>query len=95
MVLGGKSCSGYGAENGVQKVVRSVEGCRVVIVHGVGGRKSLKYGNYRCVRILRYLRIFSVFGGSRHLSGEPRGKNVFRPPKNSYLLLNIYIYIYT
>lgn len=95
MVSGGRSCSGHGAKNGVQKVVKGVEGCRVVIVHGVDGRKSLKYGNYRCVRVLRYLRIFSVFGGSRHLSGEPRGKNVFRPPKNSYLLLNIYIYIYT
>ena len=79
----------------MQKVVKSVEGCRVVIVHGVDGRKSLKYGNYRCVRVLRYLRIFSVFGGSRHCAGEPQGKNVFRPSKNSYLLLNIYIYIYT
>ena len=64
-------------------------------MHGVKGRKSLKYGNYQCVRVLRYLRIFSVFGGSRHLSGEPQEKNIFRPPKNSYLLLNIYIYIYT
>ena len=63
MALDGRDCSGYGAENGVQKVVKSVEGCRVVIVHGVKGRKSLKYGNYQCVRILRYLRIFSVFWG--------------------------------
>ncbi len=63
MILDGRDWSGHGGENGVQKVVKSVEGCRVVIVHGVDGRKSLKYGNYQCVRVLRYLRIFSVFGG--------------------------------
>ena len=61
----------------MQRVVKSDEGLEVVIVRGSQIRKSLKYGISGSVRILRYRRIFSVFGGFGHSPINAEGKKYF------------------
>ena len=73
----------------MQRLLKSVEDWEVVCVRGAQMCKSLKYGNYQCVRDFEGARIFSVFGGFGHLQNSRAGKNIFRPSKISYLLLNI------
>lgn len=96
MILEGNVCTGFFGGRWVQRVVKSGEELEVVIVRGPQMCKSLKYGISGSVRILRYRRIFSVFGGFGHSPTNVEGKKIFWGSKISYLLLiiNVYINIY-